>query len=905
MDKRQDDAAAPTVLPTSTLSTPAVDIPPTPSTNPAPANTDLDGGDAGAGATTTTNNTDTQSDTFAIATTSTSGTPSLPSNSAVITHASSITTSKAHKGTNLSTGAVAGVAIGALILGALVALAAAFFLFKRGGAAAAKKTHKDAVGSYNNYSESSPSLAMLQKGGPVATRSYVHVSQTALALAVPSPYPPPAPLAAVAKSSSELDMLPAVASDAEIRNRVLSLFKDMQRHVETFYRNVHATMTPSMHAALEQFGAEGVDMVSLLRDCSHPTLVIRHGLAAWIIQNTDPREDQSLFPGELVALRGKRSDAKLEAAQSLHRRLSVFLYTSSLARTHTQVHVRSQAPRELAEHFSLTFFPWANPASDDQEKEDDLTRIIGEALDTMIWLYGQPGEYVFRWAGVGTRGVALRPEMIVAGKDGGRDRVFLESEEVECESNTGYGEQKCNRTDGEAWPEFTLQRDPGYWVSWPVARGASKRERRQEASSRPRKDGDGADHGDLLLSIYSLRPDAQRQRSNSFPIVQALGCSTPEAQLILAEGRAAVRKRRARGRRNRSFDDEDHVTTFHPKHHMKYLVAGAPQSPPLSLSESRSAHARIPSNATDRSTSTVVLALPCHAQPPTRTSPTSPLGNYSAHLAQFIKAQLKSIPTYQSEHHLDTNPSPQSCPDFSFPMQSPLPCPKKDVRRAIDAPQSICIPAVRPPMRSAFSAWSSTDDDEGDEEAPSLPDADPYTMHVLSEPSTCTPSPSLLGYYDAHANGSFLFSSTPIEALDGPDTAKAGTFAVQAATTASAPESESHHENDYPSSPLSQPQLTCSSAPSYTWSSASASSSYFDCKRPLAIAPAIKERIIAALTPPIPAGKMMRAVSPWEGGAVTSVHDILVESQQRVHVDGLCFDMMRGFVVPAQAGTPC
>jgi hypothetical protein len=299
-------------------------------------------------------------------------------------------------------------------------------------------------------------------------------------------------------------------------------------------------------------------------------------------------------------------------------------------------------------------------------------------------------------------------------------------------------------------------------------------------------------HSSPARRAESPRPSTQRQRSNSFPIVEALGCSTPEAQLILAEGRAAVRKRRARGRRNRSIDDEDSATTFDPRDHMKYLVSEKP-----TLFEAKSCHARIPSNVTDRSTSTIV-ALPRNTEFRSIASPASPLGNYSAHLAQFIKAQLKSIPTYQSEHDFDTNLSPRSCPEFSFPMQSPPLSPKQSIRRPIDAPKTIDIPPVRPPMRSAFSAWSSTDDDEADEEAPALPEIDQYTMDILCKASTYTPS--VLGYYEASNNASFLFSSTPLGGEDCPETAKGQNFPVQLPMTGST--TESHEENDYPSSSL-------------------------------------------------------------------------------------------------------
>lgn len=404
----------------------------------------------------------------------------------------------------------------------------------------------------------------------------------------------------------------------------------------------------------------------------------------------------------------------------------------------------------------------------------------------------------------------------------------------------------------------------------------------------------------------SPRPSTQRQRSNSFPIVEALGCSTPEAQLILAEGRAAVRKRRARERRNRSFDDEDTIT-YHPRDHLKYLTgeaandwaAGMPYPP----ADVRRSHARVSSNATDRSTTSTIVALPHDPEPAKVASPTTPLGNYSAHLAQFIKAQLKSIPTYQPEHDLVAILSPRSCPEFSFPLRTPPLSPVRTARPT-EPPRTIAIPPVRPPMRSAFSAWSSADDEEDDDdndEATSKYDPLPAAGSAKSKSSNYTPS--ILGFYEAANNNSFLFSCTPLEdEEEEPKTAKRSSFGFQSALPGSV---ESQDNNDYPSSCLSRPQLTSSSAPSYSSSSASASS-YFECKkRPLAITPGMRNRVIAALTPPAAHTKTVMAISPWEGNAITNVHDVHVESNQRIRVDGMSFDMLRDFVVPSRLSTPC
>jgi hypothetical protein len=389
----------------------------------------------------------------------------------------------------------------------------------------------------------------------------------------------------------------------------------------------------------------------------------------------------------------------------------------------------------------------------------------------------------------------------------------------------------------------------------------------------------------------SLRHSMQRQRSNSFPIVEALGCSTPEAHLILAEGRAAVRKRRAR--RNQSALEA--MPVFDPRDHVKFLEGLATLATPQERPDpfgARSCHARMPSDATDHSSSTVVPQVQEDGEP-RNLSPT--LGDYSANLAQFIKSQLKSIPTYQSDNDPTSPLSPRSCPDLSFPSRRSQ-SPNQTVRRPVKAPKVIDMPPVRPPMKSQFSAWSSTDDDTDNEALP-LPEFALSTKDPMSKGSNYTPS--VLGYYEtSHNNGSFLFPSTPLEEELETNTAKAFKFPEHSVIPSPSPD-----DSDYPSSCPPYPQLSTSSAPSYASSSAS-SLSYFECKRPTAITPHMKDRIIAAVTPPHLKSKRLTAISPWEGGPLANVHNVYVESQQRVHVDGMSFDMLRDLNMPNRL-TPC
>lgn len=179
----------------------------------------------------------------------------------------------------LSSGAVAGISIGTLIIGALLAFIAAFFLFKRQN----RQTRANAGGTeYTSYGESAPELVMMQQKsvGSLGGRNspYVQVSQSLAPRAAPVPAPIP-----VQQTTREdvTAFLPPVAHDEEVHGRVSGLLDKIHEHVEHFYRDVHASITPSMEHEIAKFGSKDVDMAELLQNCSNPTTALKHALVAY------------------------------------------------------------------------------------------------------------------------------------------------------------------------------------------------------------------------------------------------------------------------------------------------------------------------------------------------------------------------------------------------------------------------------------------------------------------------------------------------------------------------------------------------------------------------------------------------------------------------------------------------
>jgi hypothetical protein len=207
----------------------------------------------------------------------------------------------------LSAGAVTGVAIGTFIIGAALAFVAAFFLFKQ------RNKHKNgnvSTKDYPSFADSAPDLGMMQKGvsGLGGRHSpYVQVSQTPMPASPAPALSPPmiAPTAMANEASKDVtSFLPPAADDDEVWTGVSHLFSMMHEHVEKFYRDVHACITPSMEHGIAKFGVKGVDMAELLQECSSPTAALKHALVAYVLGITGPKQEgdkeETLFPGELA-----------------------------------------------------------------------------------------------------------------------------------------------------------------------------------------------------------------------------------------------------------------------------------------------------------------------------------------------------------------------------------------------------------------------------------------------------------------------------------------------------------------------------------------------------------------------------------------------------------------------------
>lgn len=211
-------------------------------------------------------------------------------------HAAESIASSAPAPGGLSNGAVAGIAIATAVMGGAIAFLVAFVLFKK----------RRTPSSGHGYDSSTDFISTI-KGGHLA---YIQVSQTGP--------PPPTVAVALPKSKRSLDLsqlssssdflagvLSPGADEQTVRNRVTALLGQIQQHVDSFYRDVHATLTPSVGNDLKKFSDTRVNLADELEHSSVPTTTIKHALTKYILRIVAPEAGQqsTLFPTEVAGLK--------------------------------------------------------------------------------------------------------------------------------------------------------------------------------------------------------------------------------------------------------------------------------------------------------------------------------------------------------------------------------------------------------------------------------------------------------------------------------------------------------------------------------------------------------------------------------------------------------------------------
>jgi hypothetical protein len=209
----------------------------------------------------------------------------------VLSQTSGATVSSTSNGSKgVSAGAVAGIAIAMLFIGAAVAFLAAFFLFKR-----RERTH-------GSTSDSVPELSIATKSGTGPNKpEMMHVGSSSRAAKGDID------LTNLSHSSDFLaSVLPQTADDHEVKERVGTLYDLVHLHVENYYRDVHITLSASTEKDLGGFLTP--ESARLLRGSVRSTVAIKHILMEYVLGITAPevetgnRYDVTLFPRDIAGV---------------------------------------------------------------------------------------------------------------------------------------------------------------------------------------------------------------------------------------------------------------------------------------------------------------------------------------------------------------------------------------------------------------------------------------------------------------------------------------------------------------------------------------------------------------------------------------------------------------------------
>ncbi|OCK85400.1 hypothetical protein K432DRAFT_40045 [Lepidopterella palustris CBS 459.81] len=360
------------------------------------------------------------------------------------------------------------------------------------------------------------------------------------------------------------------------------------------------------------------------------------------------------------------------------------------------------------------------------------------------------------------------------------------------------------------------------------------------------------------------RPRSQRERTNSFPISEALECTATEAAIMFAAEKAAMNRRQYQPdkRQRRRPQSADEARSVHQVHRAKAEANDLLEQDQAKSSQNTSFNSELqssnqtPQGKKNTANTSGQLSESNHALPFPKTSP---LHTYSANLTKFIQSRLNSISSYQ-----------RLCSDPSISLRQSHPLPQH-VSQADELHEITDKYLHRPPLCSTFSVWSSPDEnstweDNNEELLPSVGTADP----AKDQMQTITSTDSILAFYEGSNSPSFLFPATPIDS-EGKENAPSPPSLGPPSTIKDITRSAS--ATSRPSNPKRSPSYLEARSRSLT------PQSYFH--------------------PSILPLKTFTAISPYEGNALTHVYDILVEAPNRVVVEGLAFELLRELKIPS------
>ncbi|KAF2691611.1 hypothetical protein K458DRAFT_3203 [Lentithecium fluviatile CBS 122367] len=296
-------------------------------------------------------------------------------------------------GSGVSGGAVAGVAIGCLIAGAIIALIVCFFLYRR-----------------RNQKQSAP---YHQSHLPYDTE---HKSGVAVRTT-------PVPSAGMVAGSS----LPQPVEDATISKEVSRIRDNIKNHVQNFYhyqpvRGGIGSSELTALAAATNLDAAVVE--AMLVNTSTRGDTIRLFIAWAVLSRCEGLRQLTLLPLELAPVLEaiSRQDGKDNVKSAWFRQWKVLtgalLEQQDSAGLHA-ANIDTQNWSNLMDSMDLVLGPFAQAGSDGGKRRRNLEMILARAAKLAFLLFSQPGSFHFDFTGSRQDSLVVFPSLVqVVGDEG-------------------------------------------------------------------------------------------------------------------------------------------------------------------------------------------------------------------------------------------------------------------------------------------------------------------------------------------------------------------------------------------------------------------------------------------------------------------------------------------------------
>ena len=201
-----------------------------------------------------------------------------------------------------------------------------------------------------------------------------------------------------------------------LRTQVKTLFEQIEMHVDNFYVNTAVglpLLTPEQQEQIQKFDTPYLEdsMAGVLPEASDPRPVIKHCLANTVVSGIDFTSNKTrgyaLLPSDMMSMYQTISSMASEQQVRQWR-------NDTMSLLGTDAIVGAVNISTVVRHFTQAFSPWASETYSLEARMSHLTKVIREAVELGSEIFGQPGEFRWRWQSDGEVDVrSTAPQVVV------------------------------------------------------------------------------------------------------------------------------------------------------------------------------------------------------------------------------------------------------------------------------------------------------------------------------------------------------------------------------------------------------------------------------------------------------------------------------------------------------------